>query len=137
MTGVMRLHAERTADPRTVRWVVRHPTLTAAGDGRRSPDPSSALGALVASGEIDEVCVVDGHVHVRAVDAARWSTLAAAAHRAITTDLADDAAWLGLVSADQHPVSIGSSSSSARVTAPATGGRCNGASDACGQCSRR
>lgn len=87
-------HVERTGDPCELRWVCNHGGLAASPSGWRRPDAKSRLAALVDDGTLAGLRVVEGNLHVRAVDATAWARMAPTVHDAVVADLARDAAWL-------------------------------------------
>ncbi|MFN8022762.1 MAG: hypothetical protein U0Q03_14640 [Acidimicrobiales bacterium] len=133
-----RLHVERTDDPAVLRWVVHHSGVAEAGDGACRPGAASALGALTVTGDVVEVCVLDGHVLVRAASPERWSSLAPQVHRAVATDLAAGADWLVRRDAGRPGWSLRlADASSADAAHSGALGGCPSAGAACGHCSHR
>ena len=133
-----RLHVERTGNPAVLRWVVHHADLADAGDGTCRPDARSALGGLVASGDVADVCVRDGHVLVRTTDPSRWPALAPRVQHAVAADLAAGADWLVHRHADGPSWSLRlGDDRSPSAAPPETLSCCPHAGAACGHCSHR
>ncbi len=73
------MHAEQTADPAVMRWVVRGDVVTGPGvinsgqeDAALPPEWNSALTA----GEIEQVIVTDGELRVRIPEQRQWRDIA-------------------------------------------------------------
>lgn len=82
-------HAERTADPEVLRWVVHEPSLPAAPCTLEPP-----AGSLLSCAPITGVRRAGGDLYVRVAGAGEWSALAAAIDSAVREALAGRADWL-------------------------------------------
>jgi hypothetical protein len=118
-----RLHAERTSDPATMRWVVHGCTAGLAG---------GQLDRLVHRGLVRSFTTDGTDVLITATDPQRWSSIAREVHRAVTADLARDGHLAPASGLTATPVAWGRGAD--RDEPRATGCSSAGVSGACRSC---
>ena len=84
------IHANATADPQRLRWVVGDDRLPSAGAVRAAP---GRLGALLDDGVIDEMAIGTGEVLITLSADNSWRKFADDVREALTEALLDPAGW--------------------------------------------
>lgn len=73
------MHAEQTADPAVMRWVVRGDAVTGPGvinAGQEDPALPPEWNSALVAGQIEQVIVTDGELRVRIPDQRQWRDIA-------------------------------------------------------------
>lgn len=81
------MHAERTADPRVLRWVLHSDLLSGCLAGRRRVPEHAPLHSLIADGSITEVALRNGNLLVTTEHPQHWRQIAPQVQSALNLEL--------------------------------------------------